>query len=327
VHERIVQGILNGERRMAARAISLIENEDPSKNKILSELYPNTGKAFVVGITGSPGAGKSSLVDRLLTILRQQALSVAVIAVDPTSPFSGGAILGDRIRMQEHALDKGIFIRSMGTRGSLGGLSRATKDVLQVFDAFGKDVILIETVGVGQSEVDIMKYADTTMVILTPAGGDGIQTMKAGIMEIADIFVVNKADMPGADRTCSEISMMLDLSCAKQWRPPIVRTSTLDGSGIEEMFAAIEKHRLFLEASGQLQKVREARIRRDVLDLIEYKIKNSVWAQVYGSESFELIIGRIMSREMDPYAAANLLLCSINLDGLGLLPAEKTMLE
>ena len=313
MHEKIVQGILNGERRMAARAISLIENEDPSKHKILSELYPHTGKAFVVGITGAPGAGKSSLVDRLLTTLRKQGLSIAVIAVDPTSPFSGGAILGDRIRMQEHALDKEIFIRSMGTRGSLGGLSRATKDALQVFDAFGKDVILIETVGVGQSEVDIIKYADTTIVILTPAGGDGIQTMKAGIMEIADIFVVNKADMPGADRTCSEISMMLDLSSVKQWRPPIVRTSTLDGSGIKEMFAAIERHRLFLEESGQLQKVREERVRRDVLDLIEYKIKNTVWEQVSGSEYFELMVSRIMFRETDPYTAATQLLGSINL--------------
>jgi len=313
VHEKIVQGILSGERRMVARAISLIENEDPCKHKILSELYPHTGKAFVVGITGPPGAGKSSLVDCLLTTLRKQGLSVAVIAVDPTSPFSGGAILGDRIRMQEHALDKEIFIRSMGTRGSLGGLSRATKDAIQVFDAFGKAVILIETVGVGQSEVDIIKYADTTMVILTPAGGDGIQTMKAGIMEIADIFVVNKADMAGADRTCSEISMMLDLSGVKQWRPPVVRTSTLDGSGIKEMFAAIERHRLFLEESGQLQKVREVRVRRDVLDLIEDKIKNTVWEQVSGSENFELIINQIMSRETDPYSAANQLLGSISL--------------
>jgi len=315
VLEKIVQGILDGERRMAARAISLIENEDPEKNKILSRLYPHTGRAFVVGITGSPGAGKSSLVDCLLNILRKQGLSVAVIAVDPTSPFSGGAILGDRIRMQEHALDKQIFIRSMGTRGSLGGLARATKDVLQVFDAFGKDVILIETVGVGQSEVDIIKYADTTIVTLTPAGGDGIQIMKAGIMEIADIFVVNKADMPGADRTCSEISIMLDLSGVKQWRPPIVRTSTLDGSGIEEMFDAIEKHRDFLEGSGRLQKNRGERIRRDVLDLIEDKIKNIVWAQVYRSDGFESIVERIISREIDPYTAANLLLNSVNLDG------------
>lgn len=314
MHEKVVEGILNGDRRMAARAISLIENEDPSKHKILSELYPHTGKAFVVGITGAPGAGKSSLVDRLLETLRKQGLTVGVIAVDPTSPFTGGAILGDRIRMQEHALDKDIFIRSMGTRGSLGGLSRATKDAVQVLDAFGKDVVVIETVGVGQSEVDIIKYADTTIVVLTPAGGDSVQTIKAGIMEIADIFVVNKADLAGADRTCSEISMMLDLGNAKQWRPPIVRTITLDGSGINDMFGAIENHRAYLEESGHLQKVRKDRIRRDVMDHIEYKIKSTVWDQISGSEEFEDVVNQIMSREIDPYSAATQILGGINLD-------------
>ena len=314
MHEKIVEGILNGDRRMAARAISLIENEDPSKHKILSELYPHTGKAFVVGITGPPGAGKSSLVDRLLENLRKQGLTVGVIAVDPTSPFTGGAILGDRIRMQEHALDKDIFIRSMGTRGSLGGLSRATKDAVQVLDAFGKDVVLIETVGVGQSEVDIIKYADTTIVVLTPAGGDSVQTIKAGIMEIANIFVVNKADLAGADRTCSEISMMLDLGNAKAWRPPIVRTITLDGTGIGEMLDSIEKHRAFLQETGHLEKVRKERIRRDVIDLIEYKIKSTVWDQVSGSDEFEAVVSQIMSREMDPYTAATQVLRGINLE-------------
>jgi LAO/AO transport system kinase len=201
MQQQIVKGVLNGDRRMVARAISLIENEDVNKNSILSELYPHTGKAYVIGITGAPGSGKSSLVDRLLATLRQRGLTVGVIAVDPTSPFTGGAILGDRIRMQEHALDKDIFIRSMGTRGSLGGLSRATKDAIQVLDAFGKDIVVVETVGVGQSEVDIIKYADTTLVVLTPASGDSVQTIKAGIMEIADVFVVNKADLAGADRT------------------------------------------------------------------------------------------------------------------------------
>ncbi|MDW7650418.1 MAG: methylmalonyl Co-A mutase-associated GTPase MeaB [Bacillota bacterium] len=315
MHEKIIEGVLNGDRRMVARAISLIENEDPDKNKILSGLYPHTGKAFVVGITGAPGAGKSSLVDRLLETVRKQGLTVGVIAVDPTSPFSGGAILGDRIRMQEHALDKDIFIRSMGTRGSLGGLSRATKDAVQVLDAFGKDVVIIETVGVGQSEVDIIKYADTTMVVLTPAGGDSVQTIKAGIMEIADIFVVNKADLPGADRTCSEINMMLDLgSSSRTWRPPIVRTITLDGSGISDMFGAINKHRDFLQESGHLEKVRKERIRRDVLDLIEYKIKKAVWDQVSGSEEFDDLVSQIMTREMDPYTAAVQILGSINLE-------------
>jgi LAO/AO transport system kinase len=314
VQQKVVEGILNGDRRMAARAISLIENEDKTKNSILSEIYPHTGKAYVIGITGAPGAGKSSLVDRLLEDLRKQGLTVGVIAVDPTSPFTGGAILGDRIRMQEHALDKDIFIRSMGTRGSLGGLSRATKDAVQVLDAFGKDVVLIETVGVGQSEVDIIKYADTTVVVLTPAGGDSVQTIKAGIMEIADIFVVNKADLAGADRTCSEISMMLDLGNAKAWRPPIVRTITLDGTGVGEMLESIDKHRAFLQESGHLEKVRKERIRRDVIDLIEYKIKSTVWDQVTGSEEFDSVVNQIMSRDMDPYTAATQILGGINLD-------------
>ncbi|MCW3489772.1 methylmalonyl Co-A mutase-associated GTPase MeaB [Dethiobacter alkaliphilus] len=315
MHEKVIEGILNGDRRMVARAISLIENQDPNKNKILSEIYPHTGKAYVVGITGAPGAGKSSLVDRYLETLRKQGLTVGVIAVDPTSPFTGGAILGDRIRMQEHALDKDIFIRSMGTRGSLGGLSRATKEAVQVLDAAGKDVIVIETVGVGQSEVDIIKYADSTLVVMTPAGGDSVQTIKAGIMEIADIFIVNKSDLAGADRTVSEIGMMLDLSeNNKQWRPPVVRTVTIDSSGIDDMYEAIDKHRTFLMESGNIEKVRKERIRRDVLDLIEYQIKNTVWDQVSGSDEFEELVNQIMSRENDPYSAAAQVLQGVNLD-------------
>ncbi len=313
--QRIVDGVLSGDRRMMARAISMIENEDKDKHRILSALFPHTGKAYVIGITGAPGAGKSSLVDRLLSILRSRGLTVGVIAVDPTSPFTGGAILGDRIRMQEHALDKDVFIRSMGTRGSLGGLSRATKDAIQVLDASGKDVVVVETVGVGQSEVDIIKYADTTLVVLTPAGGDSVQTIKAGIMEIADVFVVNKADLPGADRTVAEINIMLDLGGAtRPWRPPIVRTVTIDGSGTDEMYAAILRHSEYLKESGNLERLRKERTRRDVVDLIEYRIKSTVWEQVHGSPEFDDVVARIVSRETDPYSAALQILRQVNLD-------------
>lgn len=315
MQQNIVEAILNGDRRMVARAISIIEDESSEKNEILSQLYPHTGKAYIIGITGPPGAGKSSLVDKLLERLRRQGLKVGVIAVDPTSPFTGGAILGDRIRMQEHALDKEIFIRSMGTRGSLGGLSRATKDAALVLDAFGKDVVIIETVGVGQSEVDIIKYADTTIVVLTPAGGDSVQTIKAGIMEIANVFVINKADLPGADRTAAEVGIMLDLGGkTDKWRPPIVRTVSLDGSGVEEMHKAILNHREYLEVSGSLERVRRDRIRREVTDLIEYRIKTAVWDEVSGSEGFETLVEQIMSRETDPYTAARQILGSVNLD-------------
>jgi LAO/AO transport system kinase len=317
MQHKIVEGILSGDRRMVARAISLVEDDSSEKENILSAIYPHTGRAYCLGITGAPGAGKSSLVDQLLMLMRRQGLRVGVVAIDPTSPFTGGAILGDRIRMQEHALDKGVFIRSMGTRGSLGGLSRATKDVVQILDAFGKDVVIIETVGVGQSEVDIIKYADTTVVVLTPAGGDSVQTIKAGIMEIADVFVVNKADLPGADRTVSEISMMLDLGGkARAWRPPIVRTITLDGAGVGELYQALLNHREFLTVSGQIEKARKERVRRDVIDLIEYKVKSAIWRQVSGSSEFESIVSRIMSRETDPYAAAVQILGNINLGAL-----------
>ena len=310
--QQLVEELLKGNRRAAARLITLVENEDRQKTELLQAIYPHTGKAYVVGITGAPGAGKSSLVDRLLQEIRAEGLSVGIIAVDPTSPFSGGAILGDRIRMQDHALDQEVFIRSMGTRGSLGGLSRSTREAIQVLDAFGKDLILVETVGVGQSEVDIVRTADTTIVLLTPAGGDSVQTLKAGIMEIADLFVINKADLPGMERTVAEINMMLDMKNSASWRPAVIPTVSIRGEGIEELWTALKEHRRYLETSGQLAEVRLQRVRIELTEQVEYLVKNRIWAEVKDKFVLEELIEKIARREKDPYSLACELLDSID---------------
>ena len=309
---QLVKELLEGNRRAAARLITLIENDDSQKRSLLEEIYPHTGRAFIIGITGAPGAGKSSLVDRLLQLIRADGLSAGIIAVDPTSPFSGGAILGDRIRMQDHALDTGVFIRSMGTRGNLGGLSRSTREAIQVLDAFGKDVIIIETVGVGQSEVDIVKTADSTVVILTPAGGDSVQTIKAGIMEIADIFVINKADLPGSERTSMEINMMLDMSGDKDWRPPVVPAVSIRGEGVEELWKALQEHRGYLEESDRLTAVRRQRVRRELTEQVEYLVKSKIWEEVKEKIDFECLVEEISLRRKDPYSAAAELLEQID---------------
>ncbi len=305
--------LLQGDRRALARLISMVENDDPQKTDILKKIYPHTGKGYVFGITGAPGTGKSTLVDQLLRIIREQDLTVGVIAVDPSSPFSGGAILGDRIRMQDHALDKGIFIRSMGARGTLGGLSKSTREVVKFLDAFGKDVIFIETVGVGQSEVDVVKYADTTVLVLTPAAGDSVQTIKAGIMEIADIFIVNKADLPGTDRTVAELEAMLDLGSPEGWRPPVICTNSLQGEGVQEAWEAACKHRRYLEDSGNLQQVRKERARREFIDQVEYLIKAEVWKRIQEKVSLEELVEDLMNRRSDPYSLARELLDAIGL--------------
>ena len=308
----LVKEVLNGNRRAAARLITLIENDDRQKRSLLKELYSHTGNAFIIGITGAPGAGKSSLVDRLLGQIRADGLTAGIIAVDPTSPFSGGAILGDRIRMQDHALDPDIFIRSMGTRGSLGGLSRSTREAIQVFDAFGKDIVIVETVGVGQSEVDIVRTADTTVVVLTPAGGDSVQTIKAGIMEIADIFVINKADLPGSERTAAELNMMLDMSSDKKWRPPVLSAVSVKGEGIEELWDSLNEHRRFLEESGKLAEVRRERVRRELTEQVEYLVKARIWEKVRHNIELDSVVELITAREKDPYSAAGELLERIN---------------
>lgn len=307
-----MQKVLTGDRRAVARAITLVENRDPARYKLLSALGSRGSTAHIIGITGSPGAGKSSLVDRLITGYRKQGLTVGIIAVDPSSPFSGGALLGDRIRMQQHATDPGVFIRSMGSRGNLGGLAPATGEAARILAGGGKDVVLIETVGVGQSEMEIMKLADTTVVVLTPGAGDSIQTIKAGIMEIADVFAVNKADLPGAKRLAREVRTMLHSnSSTLPWCPPVIETETLNGSGIGELAEKIEKHRAYLVQSGELDERRHRQAGDETVEIILAVIRELLH-QDAGKDGF---IGEVMAKlragAYAPYDAAEVILKEI----------------
>lgn len=304
--KELIDGVLQGKSRSMAKAISIIENNDINKSDLLSALLPHTGKGTLIGITGSPGAGKSSLTDRLIKFIRSQKLKVGVIAVDPSSPFSGGALLGDRIRMQEHVLDPNVYIRSMGTRGSLGGLARVTKEAVKVIDAAGYDVILIETVGVGQSELDIMNIADTTVVILNPGGGDYVQTIKAGIMEIADVFVVNKADLPGADKTASEVEAMLDLASREgKWRPLVVSTVATQDKGIDGLWKAIGDHIADQKEKGLFEQKRQQIQRQEVMDIVDFKLKEIIDQQLRDNKDIQAILKQVDQKELDPYSAAN----------------------
>lgn len=300
-----------GERRALAKVITIIENNLPGKNELLSRLYPRAGKAFVVGVTGAPGAGKSSLLDRLTEVIRHKGLTVGVVAVDPTSPFTGGAILGDRIRMQQHTMDKGVFVRSLATRGSLGGLARSAKEVITALDAFGIDVILVETVGVGQSEVDIMKISNATIVVLTPAGGDGIQAIKAGIMEIADIFVVNKSDLPNAERTVREINGMLDMDKWEGiWRPTVLATNTIANTGIDKLWQTLEYFREYQKTTGLMAEARKAKLRSDLLEILENEIRIKVQKSLLDNGRLDQELAQVMEGA-DPYTMAGKLLKDI----------------
>ena len=293
--------------RAVARLISLIEDASPALREAMALLAPRAGHARVVGVTGSPGVGKSTSTNALVAAYRRQGKTVGVLAVDPSSPFSGGALLGDRVRMQEHATDDGVFIRSMASRGHLGGLSWAAPQALRVLSAAGCDVVLIETVGVGQAEVEVASLADTTLVLLAPGMGDGIQAAKAGILEVADVFVVNKADRDGADTVVRDLRYMLSLGDRRTeegWRVPIVKTVAARGEGVDDVLAEIERHSAWLEASGQLL-VRRRRRAADEVEALALAVLRERIGDVSGSDALAELAGRVAAGELDPYAAAD----------------------
>jgi LAO/AO transport system kinase len=297
--------VLQGDPRAIARAISLIEDEAAEAADLVRRIFARTGRAYLVGVTGAPGAGKSTLVDRLIAALRGRGRSVGVVAVDPTSPFSGGAILGDRVRMQAHAADTGVFIRSMATRGHLGGLARATGEAALVLDASGKEIVIIETVGVGQDEIDIVRTADISIVTLVPGAGDEVQALKAGIMEIGDIFVVNKADRDGADRTAASVEALLSLEsfAGGRWRPPIVKTEATTGKGVTELADAIDRFRAHM-APVQGER-RRARAEWRVRELLADRFVQHVQDRVLADGEFSRFLDRIAARDTDPYTVVD----------------------
>jgi LAO/AO transport system kinase len=303
----------NGEPRSVARLISMIESASPQLREVMAALAPHAGNAYVIGLTGSPGVGKSTTTSVLLTAYREQGKRVGVLAIDPSSPFTGGALLGDRVRMQEHATDPGVYIRSMGSRGHLGGLSWSTPQAARVLDAAGCDVVIVETVGVGQAEVEIASLADSTVVLLAPGMGDGIQAAKAGILEVADVYVVNKADRDGADHTIRDLRQMMSLvekRAPDAWSPPIVKTVAVRGEGNSELIEALDKHREWLTTSGRLQARRQARVADEIEALAVVSLREQM-GDLRGGSLLGDLAARVVAGETDPYSAADELIAGV----------------
>ena len=303
---KLVDKILEGDVQAAAKLMRGIEDELPHAVEELDAIYPHTGRAYIIGMTGAPGVGKSTLVDNLINAFRKQDMTIGVVAVDPTSPFTGGAILGDRVRMQQHCTDKGVFIRSMATRGWMGGLSRTTIGMIHVMDAMGKDIVLVETVGAGQSEVDIARVADTSVVVLSPVSGDEMQMIKAGIMEIADIFVVNKADKGGADNIVTAIEFMLGMKIClpTEWKPSIILTEAISGKGTGELADEIIKHKKFLVDSGELKKHRRERAKLELIEVIEGFVRDYVYQGIDKGGDLDKLVDDVAQRKTAPHSAA-----------------------
>jgi LAO/AO transport system kinase len=304
--DEVVRGVLQADRRATARAISMVEDGAEDLPALIRGLFPRTGNAYSVGLTGSPGVGKSSLAAELVKAVRSRGHSMAVLAIDPTSPFTGGALLGDRLRMQTHATDPEVFIRSMATRGHLGGLALAAPEAVRILDASGAEVILIETVGVGQAEVEVATAADTTLVVVAPGWGDAVQASKAGILEIADVFVVNKADRDGASEAARDLETMLRMGQELEWVPPVIRTSTVNSEGMDELWDAIESHRKHLEAGGELERKRRARLLREVEEMVSVRLRDRA-ASMLERGAMEELADDLVARRIDPYRAADIL--------------------
>ena len=301
--ERLLEGVRSGDRRALARAISLVEDSDPLAYDLVRELYPDTGQAYALGITGPPSVGKSSLISALIRHVRGDELTVGVISVDPSSPFSKGALLGDRIRLSDHFLDPGVFIRSMGTRGHLGGLAEATLQALLVLDAAGRDLVFLETVGTGQSEIEVIGVADTVVLVLMPGSGDSVQALKAGIMEIPDVIVVNKKDHPAAKTMLNEVRSILALDTESDWKPPIVLTEAVTGEGVPELWEKIAGHRAYLEADGLLDARRRKNLAGEVFTVASARAKTHLEQAVADDPELRRLLDEVQRRELDPMTA------------------------